>query len=95
MKKDMAKKAIVLGITLIFVLVAFVLDVHSQVGTVSTVLCSDGDVNNRIDKNTRSRRQVTHRNKQCRRANDDKKICEPNQRTLGGIKWSSVANEKH
>ena len=73
MKKHVVKKADVFGISLIFVFVAYMPAVHSQVGTGDTVLCSDGNVNNRIDKNTRSRRQVTQRNKQCRGVNDDKK----------------------
>ena len=82
MKKHVVKKADVLGISLIFVFVAYMSAVHSQVGTGDTVLCSDGDVNNRIDKNTRSRRQITKRSKQCRGADDDKN----SGRTLGGIK---------
>ena len=83
MKKDVVKKAVVLGISLIFIFVAYMPAVCSQGGMGATVLCGVGDVNNRIDKNTRCRRQVMQRNKQCRVTNDDKKTCEPNQK--GGV----------
>ena len=54
MKKDVVKKAVVLGIPLIFIFVAYMPAVCSQGGMGATVLCGDGDTSSNPEKQERS-----------------------------------------
>ena len=54
MEKDVVKKAVVLGISSIFVLVAHMPAVCSQGGISATVLYNDGDTSSNPEKQERS-----------------------------------------